>query len=477
MNRFITLLAGSMLLQPLYAQESRSPQGGGEFHWTNGATCVPPAERQRINAMLTASITHLKEQHILSPDWGKQYAGVGARPTAGYFIWPLRIRDTETRFRSIYAISNYVDLNPVYPGQLMDWNCGQRTYDLSSGYNHGGIDIYTWPFGQYLQQEDIAEIIAVADGVIISKDDGHFDKNCNINSSTPWNAVYVGHDDGTIVWYGHMKKNSLTSKRAGDRITAGEYLGVVGSSGNSTGPHLHLETHDAANNIIEPFEGPCNMRPSLWQDQEPYVNPTINAVMTHSAPPVIPNCPGVETLNIKDNFQRGETAYFAVYYRDQNATAPATYQILDPLGQPKKNWQHQAGSFYTSSYWYWYYVIDNSWMDGVYTFKVNYEGKTAEHTFTVGTVSSLDELPVASRLHIYPNPAADHFGFRIEEPAYLHREAVVSVYNNLGQLVQTAQVVTGRENRVEIALPAGVYQVHICDRLTGLDRRTMMVVR
>lgn len=479
MYRFFTFLLCAAWGYTGNAQQQLPPAGGGEFVWNNSQECVPLQERARITDLLAVSVSELKNQRLLPDNWGDIGERTMQGPTAsGNFIWPLRIKNTESRFNSIYAISNYVDLNPLFPGQRLDWNCGARTYDLASGYNHAGIDIFTWPFSQYMQQEDIAEIVAVAAGTIIAKDDGFFDKNCDMNASTSWNAVYVGNDDGTIVWYGHMKKNSLTSKRPGDRVQAGEYLGIVGSSGSSTGPHLHLETHDAANNIVDPFEGPCNQRASLWQDQEPYINPTINAVMSHSAPPVFPNCPTVETLNLKNNFLRGETAYFAAYYRDQNGNNPAVLEILNPSGQPHKRWQQQPATSYTASYWYWNFMIDNSWEDGIYTFRVSYEGKTAEHKFTIGVPSSVSELTEKGfRLEVYPNPAAEYFSFRIQEKAYQHRDAEVVIFNYLGQVVQTTHLITGPENRVGISLPAGIYQVHIRDKKSGMAYTTMVVVK
>ncbi len=51
------------------------------------------------------------------------------------FIWPVQ-QASGFDYNSIWAISNHVDHNLSTPNLLSDYNCGTRTYDLSSGYNH-----------------------------------------------------------------------------------------------------------------------------------------------------------------------------------------------------------------------------------------------------------------------------------------------------------------------------------------------------
>ena len=48
----------------------------------------------------------------------------------------------------------------------------------------------------------------------------------------------VQHDDGTVTVYGHMSQLLVS---AGQRVTAGDHIGREGSTGHSTGPHLHFE--------------------------------------------------------------------------------------------------------------------------------------------------------------------------------------------------------------------------------------------
>ncbi|MBO9047733.1 peptidoglycan DD-metalloendopeptidase family protein [Curtobacterium flaccumfaciens pv. flaccumfaciens] len=59
------------------------------------------------------------------------------------------------------------------------------------------------------------------------------------------NDVWVEHDvDGKqfVSVYGHMEDNSFKVV-TGQHVEVGDILGLVGSTGNSTGPHLHLEVH------------------------------------------------------------------------------------------------------------------------------------------------------------------------------------------------------------------------------------------
>jgi murein DD-endopeptidase MepM/ murein hydrolase activator NlpD len=56
------------------------------------------------------------------------------------------------------------------------------------------------------------------------------------------NRVIVALADGTHVWYCHLTSFTVG---VGDAVSAGAPVGSVGSTGNTTGPHLHLEVHPA----------------------------------------------------------------------------------------------------------------------------------------------------------------------------------------------------------------------------------------
>lgn len=98
---------------------------------------------------------------------------------------------------------------------------GYRTLGGIKEY-HGGLDL--------VALED-KNIYAVADGVV---DAAPYEKNGF--------GYYVRQKlaDGRRIYYGHMKKGSIAVK-AGQQIRKGDLLGVMGSTGKSTGAHTHLE--------------------------------------------------------------------------------------------------------------------------------------------------------------------------------------------------------------------------------------------
>lgn len=314
-----------------------------------------------------------------------------------YFEWPIR-KASGLNYNSCYGISNFVDLNPTvgpnswnsYGSTNLDYNCGNRTYDTNNGYNHSGTDIFTWPFPWYLYENSLVEVVAAASGVIIGKDDGNEDDHCDCFGR--WNAVYIQHDDGSVTWYGHIKEGELTNKPVGSYVNQGEYLGIVASSGCSTGPHLHFEVYDPNGNLIDPYQGGCNntTNVSWWENQKPYWEPSVNTLLTHYDVPQH-GCPDFnEDPKISYNFKPGDLVYTAFYYYDQQAGDLSRFRILQPDGSIWQNWQHISPNTYTASWWYWSWRLPNNGPCGSWILEIDYRGSTYSHEFEVGSIPYLE---------------------------------------------------------------------------------------
>ena len=306
-RKFLLALSLISLINSLYSQSNIIGELGSS---NNKGQCLSDDQRLSI-------IIDLKENQQYRTD--KYRTDDNKEIAHPLFIWPVR-KSSTVAYHEVWTISNYVDQDTA-SGSILDYYGGSRTYD-----GHRGTDIALTPFRWKLQEENGAEIIAAAAGEIIQKSDGNQDKSCNTYRPGSWNAVYIRHIDGSIAWYGHMKKESLTSKNVGEMVDQGEYLGIVGSSGWSTGPHLHFElwADDTYENYIDPFFGPENILndDSWWESQKPNRNPTINALTIGSDWPItgdyndLETCSMVEITHEMDTFDVNNKVYFGVYLKD-----------------------------------------------------------------------------------------------------------------------------------------------------------------
>ncbi|APY08535.1 hypothetical protein BWZ20_09580 [Winogradskyella sp. J14-2] len=399
MNIKTTLLTLLVAFKLGYSQNSPSKVYGGEFiRNTDNSVCITDEQRNAIFKEINENLKLLKRNNNLAFNSAKR----GNHPL---FTWPVT-KASNVNYNSIWAISNYVDHNPGAPNQLTDYNCGTKTYDTASGYNHQGVDIFSWPFTWYAMDNDQAEIIAAAAGQIIAKGDGNFDRSCDFNTTTPWNAVYVQHSDGSIAWYGHLKNGSLTTKTVGDMVAQGEFLGIMGSSGISTGPHLHFEVHTNSSytQLVDPYAGNCNTMnmDTWWQSQKPYLNPAVNAALTHTADPVFNACPTTEVPNLSNQFNLNDQVFFTVFLRDQEPGSSLNLRIIKPDNTDLFNWSYSLTDYYQFSWWRWN-AFPN--IEGEWKWEVTYLGETITHTFNVGTLS-VEDVTIENT-SIYPNPFND----------------------------------------------------------------------
>ncbi len=123
------------------------------------------------------------------------------------------------------------------------------------------------------------EVVAAADGQVVEAVDGHYDRchadaasqgvSCDGNPIQP-NYVSIAHADGLVTYYYHLKQGSVLVA-PGQAVTCGQALGLVGSSGFSSTPHLHFQVETATGVPVDPYAGPASQPGSLWVVQDgPY---------------------------------------------------------------------------------------------------------------------------------------------------------------------------------------------------------------
>jgi murein DD-endopeptidase MepM/ murein hydrolase activator NlpD len=308
--------------------------------------------------------------------------------------WPM-LADAGLPGSDRSFISNYVDRDSGFPNRLRDYACGTRTYDTSSGYNHRGIDIATWPFAWQGMAQESVNVVAAAGGTLVLRRDGNFDRNCSLDAPDTPNMVIVRHDDGSIAMYLHLKNGSLTPKQVGDRVDAGEFLGKVGSSGISTAPHLHLELRDGQQPnaaVIDPFSGQCNSAPSRWAAQPAYDHQELELVAVHDAPPefFFEACSRTEAPHHARHLRPGQRFYVAGYYGGQKAGEPSTVVLRGPGGVELSRFEHRPtaaqmeAEYLRASYWTFSFTVPANAAPGLYRAEIGFRGETRSASFVVG---------------------------------------------------------------------------------------------
>lgn len=133
---------------------------------------------------------------------------------------------------------------PLKTGIRVTSEFGRRIHPITGekGKMHGGMDLACTP---------VDDIYAVKDGEVVQ----------SIHSNVGYgNYVTVQHGNNEFSRYAHMTSLSVS---VGDKVSQGDSLGKCGSTGGSTGNHLHLEH---MTELGQPHESKKNPRKTLGLD-------------------------------------------------------------------------------------------------------------------------------------------------------------------------------------------------------------------
>lgn len=166
-------------------------------------------------------------------------------------------------------IQQYVDRDPG-PGAA-DFTCGRLSYD-----GHKGTDF------ALSTRRDMARgvaVLAAAAGVVQAVRDGmsdtaySADRAEEIDGRDCGNGVLLRHEDGWETQYCHFRQGSVRVQ-PGDRLERGDALGLVGLSGRTQFPHVHLSVRRDGE-VVDPFASEkrdvCGTdSETLWSDPPDY---------------------------------------------------------------------------------------------------------------------------------------------------------------------------------------------------------------
>ena len=158
---------------------------------------------------------------------------------------PIRCTPGETCW-----IAKYVDLDPTSGSR--DYMCGWSTHDGHKGIDFAIRDLEAMRKG--------VDVLAAAPGTVAGTRDGMRDVNVRkiggpkaLGGKDCGNGVRIGQANGWSTQYCHMRNGSI-AVRTGDTVTAGQRLGLVGLSGKTEFPHLHITVRQGKK-VVDPFVG------------------------------------------------------------------------------------------------------------------------------------------------------------------------------------------------------------------------------
>lgn len=166
-----------------------------------------------------------------------------------HFSWPVAAEHGVD-----VVLVNHVD-HDTASNSIRNYNCKVYTYD-----GHEGTDFVLRSFRQ---MDSGVAVLAAAGGRVVTVIDTMYDRNKqSVKERGFGNYIAIQHAEGYTSYYVHIRTHSAMVA-VGDMVDRGQPIALVGSSGNSSDPHLHFEVWRR----VDPFAGNCGDRASLWDQQ------------------------------------------------------------------------------------------------------------------------------------------------------------------------------------------------------------------
>lgn len=171
-------------------------------------------------------------------------------------------------------IMHYVDRDPT--PEVVDFGCGRQTYDGHNGVDFGISDLQVMAKGVAVKSAAAGTVLRVRDGMGDRLIEDQTDK-ASVADQECGNGIVIDHGNGWETQYCHLRNGSVSVK-PGMQVQKGTVLGMIGSSGLASFPHVHL-TIRYQKQVIDPFVG-VNSNPGCQVSRNPIWDQPLDYVPT-----------------------------------------------------------------------------------------------------------------------------------------------------------------------------------------------------
>lgn len=260
MKAISPLLISSLLiaaLQPVYASTIYKYQdANGRWHFTDKKPQSQASEQVTVNKRENLFVEPSIETKLHNGIWSI----VANNPYHGPLEVAVKLTDSKETKRELVPANSEkvlfsgVDQGISYEKYFMPGDPSARhnypAYQLPVRRNiqHRISQSFAGPYSHKEEPNVYAvdfalpvgsEILAARDGIVMQVQDNYVLDGTDVYFIDKANLIKVLHSDGTMAVYAHLLASSA-KVQAGQSVRAGEVLGLSGSTGFSTGPHLHF---------------------------------------------------------------------------------------------------------------------------------------------------------------------------------------------------------------------------------------------
>lgn len=223
-----------------------------------------------------------------------------------------------------WSITNYVDVDPTN---------GWQDYTGAAGdvvFSYNGHDAIDFALPNFAAMDRGVPVYAVADGTVSFVEDRQYDRCSNNCSVDKYNGIRITHSNGFETGYYHLARNSALVND-GDTVVAGQQIGLVGSAGNSSDPHLHFVVK--SNGFpIETYLSPA----IFWSNPLPYAGDGVRVIDNGFTRldqdfPQLRDRPSNNDVIFQSDGQNQQIRFWSQIH-SLEASDVVVYQLTDPNG-------------------------------------------------------------------------------------------------------------------------------------------------